>query len=179
MASRDPIEVSRIPSPTRPGFDPGLVSNDIALLGAFPERLRRFLEKIPPEDMRQSHRPGGWNVVQIVHHLVDSHLNAYTRTKFALVESVPTIKPYDENAWVSTPECTVDDIHLALHLLHALHARWEHLYASLDEAAWSRSFFHPERNVEIRLYEQVADYAWHGEHHLAQAAIALRRELPL
>jgi hypothetical protein len=177
--SLDPLAVSLLPAPVRTRWDPALVQQDLAVLAAFPARLARLVGGVSdPRVLVSTYRAGGWTVTEIVHHLVDSHLHAYLRAKFALCEALPTIEPYDENVWVGTAECTAGSVHDATALLSFLHRRWAALLSGLDEAGWNRAFHHPERGRDITLYEQVASYAWHGEHHLAQAALALGAELP-
>ena len=174
----DPLAVSRAADPERRRHDPALVQQDLSDLEWFPRRLSRLLAGVEPGRLLATYREGGWTVTEIVHHLADSHMHAYLRTKFALCEDLPTIKPYDENAWVTTPECAAEQVRGAAALLSSLHSRWTALFSGLDEAGWNRAFHHPERKRDIPLFQQVATYAWHGEHHLAQAALALGIELP-
>ena len=177
--SLDPLAVSRLPEPVRAGWDPAQVKQDLSILAAFPDRLDRLLGGISRVlALGSTYREGGWTVTEIVHHLVDSHMHAYMRCKFALCETRPTIQPYDENAWVGTPECKLEHVFGATVVLSFLHMRWVVLLSALDEAGWNRAFHHPERGRDIPLFQQVATYAWHGEHHLAQAALALGVKLP-
>ena len=175
----DPLAISRLPAPVRTHWDPILVQQDLSLLEAFPDRVTSFMGGVTKiTALGSTYREGGWTVTEIVHHLADSHMHAYMRGKFALCEALPTIMPYDENTWVGTPECTLENVFGATVLLSLLHSRWVALLAGLDEAGWNRAFHHPEHDRDIPLYQQVATYAWHGEHHLAQAALALGLELP-
>ena len=77
------------------------------------------------------YRPGGWTVRQVVHHVPDSHLNAYCRFKLALTEDNPTIKPYDEAAWANLADTARTPPEVSLALLEALHARWVALLESM------------------------------------------------
>jgi uncharacterized damage-inducible protein DinB len=113
------------------------------------------------------YREGGWTVQQLVHHIADSHMNAFSRFKLGLTEEVPTIKAYDENKWVSTADALDTPINYSMTLLHALHERWANLLASLTEEQWQRKLFHPGRNAEVSLWDLFAIYAWHGKHHVA------------
>ena len=113
------------------------------------------------------YREGGWSVLQVVHHLADSHMNAYIRFKLALTEEVPPIKPYDQDAWVNTADVLSVPLNYSITLLHALHERWAVLLESLTEEQWKRTLFHPVRNAEVSLWDMFAIYAWHGKHHVA------------
>jgi hypothetical protein len=104
----------------------------------------------------------------VVHHVPDSHLNAYTRFKLALTEDEPTIKPYDEARWAELPDVPAAPVETSLTLLECLHRRWVLLLRGLREADYSRRFKHPEQGRSIELDEVLAMYAWHGRHHVAQ-----------
>lgn len=118
-------------------------------------------------------RPDAWTVRQLVHHLADSHVNAYCRHRLALTEEDPVIRPYDEVAWSTLADATGAPVATSLALLAALHTRWALLLESLDPAAFSRTFRHPQRAEPWTLGESVLHYAWHGRHHAAQIAAAL------
>lgn len=113
------------------------------------------------------YREGGWTVRQVVHHLPDSHLNAYVRFKLALTEENPTIRPYEEARWAELPDTAGTQIGVSLMLLEALHRRWVVLLRALTEPQWARTLFHPEHQKEFRLDGLLALYAWHGRHHVA------------
>lgn len=174
----DPRRVLEQEEPRRTEFQSRQVALDLVVVAALPERIDRLLHAVPTLQMGNSYRPGGWSVAQIVHHLVDSHLHSYLRCKYALCETLPHIKPYDENEWVATGECSIEEVRSAQVFLAALHGRWVRLLGSLSPDQWKRSFHHPERNEDFSLFQQVAIYAWHGEHHLAQMALALGTEMP-
>jgi hypothetical protein len=112
------------------------------------------------------YRPGGWTVRQVVHHVPESHMNAYIRFKLGLTEDEPTIKPYDEDAWAKLPDVAVTPVETSLALLDELHLRWVTLLRLLDDAQFARTFRHPALGV-IRLDGNLALYAWHGKHHTA------------
>jgi hypothetical protein len=113
------------------------------------------------------YRPGGWTVRQVVHHLPDSHLHAYTRIKLALTEEEPTIKPYEEARWAELPDARTGPIDPSLALLESLHQRWLLLLRQLRPSDFERRFRHPEHNRMFALDETIALYAWHGRHHVA------------
>lgn len=135
-------------------------------IAALPDRLRAALSGLQDAQLDTPYREGGWTLRQVAHHVPDSHLNAYVRTKLALTETAPVIKPYDEGAWATLPDSS-GPIEVSLRLLDALHARWVSLMRGLPAEAWSRSFVHPESRRSYTLDEVLQLYAWHGEHHLA------------
>jgi len=103
----------------------------------------------------------------VVHHLADSHMNAFIVFKLALTEDLPTIKDYSENDWSFTTDVLHTPIQVSVTLLSALHQRWVDLLHSFTDEQWQRKFFHPTHNVEISLWDFFAVYTWHGKHHVA------------
>jgi hypothetical protein len=140
----------------------------IAEIGAAPGYLRAAVAGLTPLQLDTPYRENGWTVRQVVHHLPDSHLNAYTRIKLALTEDEPTIKPYDEARWAELPDVRATPVETSLTLLECLHRRWVLLLRELDPAQFGRRFRHPEHGRSIGLDEVLAMYAWHGRHHVAQ-----------
>ncbi len=140
-----------------------------------PIRLRRAVAGLSDAQLDTPYRPGGWTVRQVVHHVPDSHLNAYVRFKLALTEKQPTIRPYDEKAWAVTPEVKSTPIEISLALLESLHQRWVRLLRSMSGADFRRKFQHPELGV-LDLDRYLALYAWHGKHHVAHI-LSLRRRM--
>lgn len=139
----------------------------IARIEAAPAALRRAVEGLDQRQLDTPYREGGWTLRQVVHHVPDSHLNAYTRCRLALTESTPTIRPYHEDRWATLADARGAPIEISLALLEALHRRWTILLRSLGPAEWDRRFLHPEQGREFALDELLALYAWHGEHHTA------------
>ena len=111
---------------------------------------------------------------QVVHHVPDSHLNAYTRIRLALTEDTPTIKPYEEARWAELPDARTAPVEISLALLEALHARWVPLLRGSAAAEGARTLRHPEHGRLMTVDELLALYAWHGEHHTAHIAPAAR-----
>ena len=142
----------------------------ISEIAALPAQLREAVEGFPEAALDTPYRPGGWTVRQVVHHVPDSHLNAYTRVKLALTETRPTIRPYDEAAWAELPDVRVVPVGVSLDLLDALHRRWAALLGALPEADWARPFVHPESGPTT-VAHAVGSYAWHGRHHLAHVRL--------
>ena len=139
-----------------------------------PERVRAALAGLSETQLDTPYRPGGWTVRQVAHHLPDSHLNSYTRFKLALTEEGPTIRPYDEAGWAALDSNAPIEVSLAL--LDALHKRWTVLLNSLSESDWQRTFTHPASKQTLTLEQSLANYAWHGEHHLGHIVALGERE---
>lgn len=141
-----------------------------------PAALRSAVAGLSREQFETPYRPGGWTVKQVVHHLPDSHLNAYTRFKLALTEAEPTIKPYDEAAWAELPDSAKVPTEVSLDLLESLHLRWVTLLRSLNAADFRRTLKHPERERVLSLGQLLALYAWHGRHHVGHILALRKRE---
>ena len=129
-----------------------------------PAALRAAVEGLSPQQIETPYRDGGWTVRQVVHHLPDSHLNAYVRFKLALTEDQPTIKPYLEDRWAELKDTDVTPLEISLTLLDSLHARWVRLLRSLKPEDWKKNFRHPELGI-VPLEKNLALYSWHGQHH--------------
>jgi len=149
-------------------LDPGRRSELIAEVEAVPATLGALVAGLGNEHLEQKYR--NWTVRQIVHHLADSHINAYARFKWALTEDHPTIKPYDESRWADLEDARTGDIRASLLVLEGVHARWGTLLRSMTEGQFARTFFHPEAGKDVSLDLALAEYAWHGGHHAAQVA---------
>ena len=137
----------------------------IAEIEALPGRMREAVAGLSDEQLDSPYRPAGWTVRQVVHHVADSHVNAYVRLRLALTEASPRIKGYDEKLWAELPDARMP-VNVSLDLLDALHARWSYLLRSMTDDAFARIWLHPEhgpRDLDFLL--QL--YAWHGAHHVA------------
>lgn len=139
----------------------------ITEIAELPAKFRGAVQGLTEAQFDTPYRPGGWTVRQVVHHVPDSHLNAYIRFKLALTEENPTITPYEEARWAELPDTAGTPIGVSLVMLEALHRRWVHLLRSMSEEQWSRTYFHPDHHKSLRLDEMLAMYAWHGKHHTA------------
>ncbi len=139
----------------------------IHTLEATPERLRAAIDGLNDEQLATPYRPDGWTVRQVVHHLPDSHVNAYCRCKLAVTEDHPTIRPYDEVAWANLHDGLTGPLDLSLSLLTALHARWVLFLRSLQPSDFERTLYHPAADATWTLGWLVGQYAWHSEHHVA------------
>jgi hypothetical protein len=135
-------------------------------IAATPAALRAAVRGLSEAQLETPYRPDGWTVRQVVHHVADSHLNAYTRFKLGLTEDTPTIKPYDENSWVKTAEVQTTPVETSLVLIEALHDRWVRLLKTMTQEQFDRTVNHPENGV-MNLHQVLALYEWHGRHHVA------------
>ncbi len=133
-----------------------------------PQSLEHAVNNLDEFQLNTSYREGGWNIKQIVHHLADSHMNAFIRCKLALTEDNPLIKPYDQDLWAEMSDAKDLPINISITLLHALHLRWHELFSSIKENQWSSSVMHPEYNRTMSVWFILGLYAWHGKHHVAQ-----------
>ena len=147
----------------------------IADIASLPSRLREAVAGLDDTQLDTPYRDGGWTVRQVVHHVPDSHLNAYVRFKLALTEDVPTIKPYDQERWAELPDGRAGSIAVSLGMLEGLHERWVRLLRALGPAEFARKLKHPESGV-LDLDYLAAMYAWHGKHHVAHVT-ALRERM--
>jgi uncharacterized damage-inducible protein DinB len=144
-------------------------------LAELPGNLRETVDSLAPSQLDTPYREGGWTVRQLVHHIADSHMNAFTRVRLALTEPSPTIKPYDEKAWAELHDSVAAPIEWSLELIEALHARWVMLLQSLNEPDWQLTFVHPERGL-MTLEQVTLLYAWHSRHHTAHITHLRARE---
>ncbi len=141
-------------------------SDFIKAIEALPSQLRKEVENLSEQQLDTPYRDGGWTVRQVIHHLPDSHLNAYVRFKLALTEDNPKIKTYEEHLWAVLPDTFMTPVGVSLNLLESLHKRWAILLRSLTDEQYEKTFQHPEWE-KITLGKTLALYAWHSKHHLA------------
>jgi uncharacterized damage-inducible protein DinB len=137
--------------------------NDIAEM---PAKLRAAVAGLTEAQLDTPYRDGGWTVRQVVHHLADSHMNAFVRLKLALTEDRPTVKTYDQELWAETPDAKSAPAELSLALVEGLHQRWVIALRQMSVADFARQLQHPERGL-MTLEMLLAMYAWHGRHHVA------------
>jgi len=137
----------------------------LARIAAQPANLTAAVSGLGSADYAAPYRPGGWTVRQLVHHMADSHANAYIRVKLALTEHEPTIKPYDQDAWVLLADSELVSPLVSLTMFTAIHERLVAVLQSLEPAQFARTLVHPE-NGPMTIDQLVALYAWHGDHHV-------------
>ncbi|MEO8568724.1 MAG: YfiT family bacillithiol transferase [Ginsengibacter sp.] len=142
----------------------GELLNDIKML---PAKLEYAIQDLDAHELETPYRPGGWTVQQLIHHIADSHINAYVRFKLGLTEENPTIKPYDQEAWAELPDTKNLPVNISLTLLHSLHARWYQFMLDMTEEQWQRTVYHPARQQTLSLWDLLKSYSWHSRHHTA------------
>lgn len=136
--------------------------HEIAIL---PESLKNAVKDLTDEQLDTPYRKEGWTVRQVVHHLADSHMNAYIRLKLALTEEKPLVKTYDETKWAELSDYQLP-IEFSMSLLEGLHHRWVDLLRTLSPTDLEKTFVHPDLG-EVSIGKNIGLYAWHGRHHLA------------
>jgi len=154
-------------------FDAPWRAQAIQIIADTPTKLAQAVAGMSEEQLGTSYRPGGWTVRQVVHHVADSHINAYVRFKLALTETEPAVRNYDEAAWAELEDTRRVPIEVSLELLDALHTRWVVLLQAMRESDFQRTLVHPKNGVRT-LDQMLATYAWHGPHHVAQVKLVRR-----
>ncbi|MEW6130356.1 MAG: YfiT family bacillithiol transferase [Acidobacteriota bacterium] len=147
----------------------------IEAIAETPAKLRAAIAGLTDAQLDTPYREGGWTVRQVVHHVVDSHVNSYIRFRLALTEEVPTIKPYDEGAWAELIDAKTLPVEVSLALLEPLHERWVTLLRALTSEDLQREFRHPELGT-VPLAKNIGLYAWHGKHHTTHITNLRERE---
>lgn len=137
----------------------------IGRIAAVPAALHAAVRGLSDAQLDTPYREGGWTVRQVVHHVADSHVNAYVRCKLTLTEADPPAKGYDENAWARLADVALP-IEPSLALLDALHQRLDAALRAAPPEAFARACLHSEKG-RLTLDDLVATYAWHGHHHTA------------
>ncbi len=147
---------------------PELQNEWIVAIEALPKWMDLCIENLDADQLDTPYRPGGWTINQVIHHVADSHMNAYIRLKLSLTEDSPVVKPYDENLWAELPDVDTVPVNVSITLLHALHRRWVQVLRNMQPEDWERTYFHPEHERYVPLWEMTDQYAWHGRHHMEQ-----------
>jgi len=141
-----------------------------------PQHLEYAITNLDEVQLETPYREGGWTVKQVVHHVADSHMNAYIRFKLGLTEENPSIKPYEEAEWAKMIDTQNIPINVSITLLFALHNRWYEILKNISAAEWERTVFHPEHKKEMTLWFLLGMYAWHSRHHVAHITSLRERE---
>jgi hypothetical protein len=160
-------------------FEPAVTEDsrrtDVASIESAPGRLREAVAGLSPDRLDTPYRPEGWTVRQVVHHVADSHVNAYVRFRLALTEQEPTVRPYDEVAWAELPDAVGAPPEISLALLDHLHVRWVRLLRALTPVEMERTLRHPDHGIWT-VDHLLQTYAWHGRHHVAHITSLRERE---
>mgnify|MGYP003642474113 CR=1 FL=1 len=152
------------------------VSEWIEEIRELPLKVKAELYGVSDEVLNTPYRKNGWTVLEVVHHLCDSHMNALIRVKLALTEDNPTIKPYDETAWATLGDYDEVSIKSALRMLTVIHEKWFSVLNNMKKKHFKRTFHHPESGIDYTLALATAMYAWHGNHHLAHIQLVTQKK---
>jgi uncharacterized damage-inducible protein DinB len=155
-------------------YDVDVVKKWIVTIETFPEKLSALVANLSEKELRQCYKPDGWNVRQVVHHCADSHMQSFARFKLALTEDEPIIKAYYEDRWAELPDTIEPTVDSSISILKGLHNRWVVLLKKLSEEDLEKCFVHPESGRKIKLWENIALYVWHCNHHYAHIETALK-----
>ncbi|MBP1603080.1 MAG: DinB-like domain protein [Acidobacteria bacterium] len=158
-----------------PAFTPALRQEYLDQVAAVPARLRAAVDGLTASYLDHPYRDEGWTLAQVVHHVADSHINAYVRFKLAVTEDNPPVKAYNEALWAGLADASATDVRGSLDLLASLHGRWVTFLRSLDDEQFSRTYNHSAMGP-VTLDHALALYAWHGRHHTAHIT-ALRERM--
>lgn len=155
--------IGRFSEPTN--YTQSIRKEFITTLKEAPIAFQKLVSSLSEEQLITPYREGGWTPKQVVHHVADSHMNSMIRVKLALTEVNPTIKPYDENSWITLKDSNID-VSSSLKIIEGVHERYVILFESLKEEQFQRTFYHPENKASITIDCALALYAWHTKHHL-------------
>ena len=156
--------VGRFSPPANPS--PAEIRGAIDVIASCPGRARAAVAGLSDAQLDTPYREGGWTVRQVIHHMADSHMNAYIRAKLAVTEDHPRIKPYRENEWANLEDARTAPVELSLAILDHVHDRWVRFLRSLPESAFARTLDHPESGT-MALHRLLFLYEWHSRHHVA------------
>jgi len=138
--------------------------NDIKFL---PQKLENAILNLDEAQLQTPYRDGGWTIQQVVHHIADSHLNAFCRFRLGLTENKPVIRPFDEKAWALLNDVQTIPVNVSITLLYALHTRWHAMISDLTLKDWEREVYHPQEEKMMTLWYLLGAYCWHSRHHMA------------
>ena len=148
-------------------FSETLKDKWLADIKFLPAALEMAVTNLDEVQLDTPYRDGGWTVKQLVHHVADSHMNAYIRFKLGLTEDNPVIKPYEEQLWAEMNDTHEIPINISMTLLHALHTRWYSFLSKITPQEYQRTIVHPAQQKQMTLWHLLGLYSWHGRHHTA------------
>ena len=141
-----------------------------------PQAIENAINNLDEQQLQTPYRDGGWTLHQVVHHVADSHMNAYCRFKLGYTEDNPTIRPYEEQLWAETSDVRNLPINISITLLHALHHRWYEFLRNLTDEEFNKTVVHPAQGKQLTLWHLLGSYSWHGRHHTAHIT-SLRKKM--
>ena len=162
------------PMPAPQAYTTEQLKTNLAAIAGYPVKLAELTQTWPDSRLDTPYRPDGWTVRQVVHHVADSHMNAYIRTRLALTEENPRISPYEEQEWAKLSDAALP-IAPSLAILSSLHLRWVRCLQALTPEQLERTYLHPGNQQTFRVADVLAMYAWHGEHHYQHIARLAQR----
>jgi len=139
----------------------------IEIIRNLPDAMSKSIGSLNTAQLDTPYRPEGWTIRQLVHHVADSHINAFTRFKLGLTETNPTIRPYDQSAWCEMSDAKNLEPAVSMKIIEGIHGRWAHVLENMSDSDFNREIFHPEMNKSLHLGTMLALYSWHSSHHLA------------
>ena len=157
--------IGRLIIPT--DIPPSTRYDQIKAIKDLPQALRNVTNNLTDIQLDTPYRPQGWTVRQLVHHIADSHINAFTRFKLGLTEDVPVIRPYDQDSWCNMNDAIHLDPQLSLDIISGIHGRWVRVLTDMTDDDYNKNIFHPEMDKNISLGQLLCQYGWHSNHHLA------------
>ena len=166
MTDLDQMRYPVGPIPRFKELDRAMRTGLIDSIAQTPARFRSLVTGLSDAQLDTPYRPGGWTIRQVVHHVPDSHLNAYIRMKLAVTEATPAIKTYEEGRWAELPDGKSGPVEMSLALLDALHQRWVAFLRALPDADFRKTFSHPDWG-SVSIDEAIGMYEWHCRHHAA------------
>jgi hypothetical protein len=159
----------------KPRIDAAERNELITNIDQMPVLIRAAVARLTDTQLDTPYRDGGWTVRQVVHHVADSHMNAYTRMRLAATEDSPAIKTYDEKAWAELADSRNAPVDLSLTLIDALHRRWTMWLRSIPSETFARPAQHPDHGL-ISLDTLIQIYGWHSRHHVAHITELRKRK---
>lgn len=153
------------------------LNNFISEYLSLTKELKEIVAEASGDDLLRTYRPGGWNMMQVVHHIADSQMNALIRMKLALTEDTPTIKPYAEEKWAETPEYKSADLKDSLMIIEAVHNKIVMILKNINPEELNRRFYHPESKKYFTVKQAAALYNWHLKHHLGHIKLCMSERM--
>lgn len=181
MTTQEQEELEKLKYPIGKPEIPEKISSEniqqwITDISELPGKLNKAVKPLSKEQLDTRYRPEGWSLKQLVHHIVDSHMSALLRFKWALTEDEPTIKAYNEKAFAELYDSKLAPVEISLDFISALHGRWVILLENMSNSDFEKTFVHPDTGHRFTLKESLAHYSWHSKHHYAHLHNLLKRK---